>query len=272
MKKIILPLLLFAFALPLSAASPLNQLDELYNGGQDSQAKNLTERLLKDSKLSPAQKNAIVAYQEIRTILGDQSLSSRKKREALDAAYDAFQKEWSKTTPCADSFYVRGLNRMFAANLVREFSSLNAITTAKDDLIRALNLDENHWGALSELGGIYGYMPEFITFGDKNCAVNLGKRLFALRGSRRDAKQLSALLLRRDDSSRKRVNRIEEQRTAFESATTAFEKAAAFEGSPEATKLFPLEIDDESQAHALMKRFSLTEKEVKGEEPWSRHF
>lgn len=271
-KHLFILLLLTTALLTAYAQTPLNRLDSLYFDGDVEAASVYAEKVLNDPNQSASQKKAVSAYLEMRRFLTDTTLSGREKRTGLDACLLLAEEAATSDPVCADAYYARGLNRMFAANLVREFSSLNNITDARDDFIRAYNLDKHHYGSLSELSGIYGYMPEFITFGDRNIAVNLSKQLYVLRGSQRDARQLAALLLRRNWSLRKRNGMQDEMKTAFSAARTPFEAAAAFEGSPECQALFPVSADDKSEAAILTEKFQLTSSEVTGETAWSRDF
>lgn len=254
----------------LIAQSPLNLLDSYYGAGEKEKADSYAESVLNDDGQSLSQKKAVASYLEIRRILGDSTLSDREKRNRLDRAMPTAADAVKSTPVCADAYYVRGLNRMFAANLVREFSSLNHITDAKNDFIRAYNIDKTHYGSLSELSGIYGFMPEFITFGDRNIAVNLSRQLYSLRGSRRDAAQLAALLLRRNWSAKKRNNNRKTAEAAYRDAKSPFETAAAFEGKNPA--ILNTSLDDKQEADALRQKHLLNRNEIAGETAWNRDF
>ena len=204
MRKHFILLLLTTALLTAYAQTPLNRLDSLYFDGDVEAASVYAEKVLNDPNQSASQKKAVSAYLEMRRFLTDTTLSGREKRTGLDACLPLAEEAATSDPVCADAWYARALNRMFAANMVREFSSLEAITAAKDDFIRAINADPNHFGSLAELSGIYGHMPELITFGDRSTAVSLSKQLYAIRGTKRDAQQLVSLLLRRDWSLRKR--------------------------------------------------------------------
>lgn len=261
---------LFMAGFGLNAQSLLNRLDTFYFNGEKQKAIDYAESLLTSTALSDSERKAVSAYMKIKEILGNTSLSDSEKRDCLDKALPLATEAVNTTPVCADAFYVRGLNRMFAANLVREFSSLNNITSAKNDFVNAFNLDKNHYGCLSELAGIYGYMPELITFGDRNIAVNLSKKLYSIRGTRRDACQLAALLLRRNWSLKKRNGMKEKAKAAFKAANSPFAAAAAFEGSEEADKFFKSESGDRNEAEILCQTFSLSQEEITGETAWSR--
>lgn len=267
----ILPLLTTAL-LTAYAQTPLNRLDSLYFDGDVEAASVYAEKVLNDPNQSASQKKAVSAYLEMRRFLTDTTLSGREKRTGLDACLLIAEEAATSDPVCADAWYARALNRMFAANMVREFSSLEAITAAKDDFIRAINADPNHFGSLAELSGIYGHMPELITFGDRSTAVSLSKQLYAIRGTKRDAQQLVSLLLRRDWSLRKREKELPSQESAFAAAKSPFEAAAAFEGSFEAKTLFGAATDDRTEAARISEKFHLTPSEIDGENAWSRDF
>lgn len=273
--KFFLPLLIFStITMSVNSQSPLNRLDSYFLAGEKDKAAAYAESILNDAKQTLSQKKAVASYLEIRRILGDKTLSDREKRNRLDNGMTAATEAVNASPVCADAYYARGLNRMFAANLVREFSSLNNITDAKDDFIRTYNLDKTHYGSLCELSGIYGYMPELITFGDRNIAVNLSKQLYSIRGSKRDAAQLAALLLRRDWSAKKRNSNRSTAKEAYQIAKSPFEAAAAFEGK-ESGKNITSEsdsVDDRREADALCRKHSLTAEEITGETAWSRDF
>ena len=202
-KRLFILTLMTAAALAAYAQTPLNRLDSFYFAGETEAAAAYAEEVLGDPQQSVSQKKAVSAYLEMRRFLTDATLSGREKRTGLDACLPLAEEAVTSEPVCADAWYARALNRMFAANMVREFSSLEAITAAKNDFIRAVNADPNHFGSLAELSGIYGHMPELITFGDRSTAVSLSKQLYAIRGTKRDAQQLVSLLLRRDWSLRK---------------------------------------------------------------------
>lgn len=263
-------LFFFLTGLILNAQSPLNRLDTFYFNGEKQKAIDYAESLLNSTSLSDSGKKAVAAYMEIKRILGNDTLSDGKKRDCLDVALPLATEAVNTNPVCADAYYARGLNRMFAANLVREFSSLNNITSARDDFVNAFNLDNSHYGCLSELAGIYGYMPELITFGDRNIAVNLSKKLYSIRGTRRDACQLAALLLRRNWSPKKRNGMKEKAKTAFEKSASSFDAAASFEGSEEADKFFRSDDSDRNEAENLCRTFNLSLEEITGERAWSR--
>ena len=240
-KRLFILTLMTAAALAAYAQTPLNRLDSFYFAGETEAAAAYAEEVLGDPQQSVSQKKAVSAYLEMRRFLTDATLSGREKRTGLDA-------------------------------MVREFSSLEAITAAKDDFIRAINADPNHFGSLAELSGIYGHMPELITFGDRSTAVSLSKRLYAARGNERDARQLASLLLRRGWSSRKREKELPNQKAAFSAAQSPFEAAASFEGSPEAKTLFGEPADDRTEAVRISEKFHLTPADTDGEKAWSRDF
>lgn len=274
MSKNALLSLIFSLLLPttLFAQTPLNRLDELFLSRRNDEAQTAAQALLADSAQSDSQKKATEAYLQMVRILSDSALSGKEKRAGLDEALKIADAAVASSPTAPDAYYARALNRMFAANMVREFSSLNAITAAKEDFVLAINADPDHFGALSELSGVYGYMPEWITFGDRNIAVNLAKTLYQRRGSRRDAQQLAALLLRRRWSDKKRsAAESENQKVAAE---TAFAAAVAFEGSPLSKQLHEGKTfaDDKSEADYLIQKFSLSADEVSGESAWNRPF
>lgn len=271
-KHLFILLLLTTALLTAYAQTPLNRLDSLYFDGDVEAASVYAEKVLNDPNQSASQKKAVSAYLEMRRFLTDTTLSGREKRTGLDACLLLAEEAATSDPVCADAYYARGLNRMFAANLVREFSSLNNITDARDDFIRAYNLDKHHYGSLSELSGIYGYMPEFITFGDRNIAVNLSKQLYHIRGSRRDACQLAALLFRRDWSARKRNSNRSTVTDAYRTAASPFEAAASFEGSGQTVLTENNPDDDRKEAESLCRKHSLTFAEINGETAWSRDF
>ena len=259
----ILPLLTTAL-LTAYAQTPLNRLDSLYFDGDVEAASVYAEKVLNDPNQSASQKKAVSAYLEMRRFLTDTTLSGREKRTGLDACLLLTEEAVTSEPVCADAWYARALNRMFAANMVREFSSLEAIT--------AINADPNHFGSLAELSGIYGHMPELITFGDRSTAVSLSKQLYAIRGTKRDAQQLVSLLLRRDWSLRKREKELPSQESAFAAAKSPFEAAASFEGSFEAKTLFGVPTDDRTEAVRISEKFHLTPADTDGEKAWSRDF
>lgn len=269
---LLISIVICAVTAAANAQSPLNRLDSYYFSGENNKASEYADSVLNDGSLSFSQKKAVSVYLETRRILCDPSLSGREKRNRLDSGMKAADEAVSSDPVCADAYYARGLNRMFAANLVREFSSLNNITDARDDFIRAYNLDKHHYGSLSELSGIYGYMPEFITFGDRNIAVNLSKQLYHIRGSRRDACQLAALLFRRDWSARKRNSNRSTVTDAYRTAASPFEAAASFEGSGQTVVTENNPDDDRKEAESLCRKHSLTFAEISGETAWSRDF
>ena len=255
-KRLFILTLMTAAALAAYAQTPLNRLDSFYFAGETEAAAAYAEEVLGDPQQSVSQKKAVSAYLEMRRFLTDATLSGREKRTGLDACLPLAEEAVTSEPVCADAWYARALNRMFAANMVREFSSLEAITAAKNDFIRAVNADPNHFGSLAELSGIYGHMPELITFGDRSTAVSLSKQLYAIRGTKRDAQQLVSLLLRRDWSLRK----------------SPFETAASFEGSPEAETFFGEPADDRTEAVRISEKFHLTPADTDGEKAWSRDF
>ena len=169
-KRLFILTLMTAAALAAYAQTPLNRLDSFYFAGETEAASVYAEKVLNDPNQSASQKKAVSAYLEMRRFLTDATLSGREKRTGLDACLLLAEEAATSDPVCADAWYARALNRMFAANMVREFSSLEAITAAKDDFIRAINADPNHFGSLAELSGIYGHMPELITFGDRSPA------------------------------------------------------------------------------------------------------
>ena len=170
MRKHFILLLLTTALLTAYAQTPLNRLDSLYFDGDVEAASVYAEKVLNDPNQSASQKKAVSAYLEMRRFLTDTTLSGREKRTGLDACLPLAEEAATSDPVCADAWYARALNRMFAANMVREFSSLEAITAAKDDFIRAINADPNHFGSLAELSGIYGHMPELIT--SNNCTLS----------------------------------------------------------------------------------------------------
>lgn len=271
-KHLFILLLLTTALLTAYAQTPLNRLDSFYFAGETEAAAAYAEEVLGDPQQSVSQKKAVSAYLEMRRFLTDTTLSGREKRTGLDACLPLAEEAVTSEPVCADAWYARALNRMFAANMVREFSSLEAITAAKNDFIRAVNADPNHFGSLAELSGIYGHMPELITFGDRSTAVSLSKQLYAIRGTKRDAQQLVSLLLRRDWSLRKREKELPNQKAAFSAAQSPFEAAASFEGSPEAETLFGEPADDRTEAVRISEKFHLTPADTDGEKAWSRDF
>lgn len=271
-KRLFILTLMTAAALAAYAQTPLNRLDSFYFAGETEAASVYAEKVLNDPNQSASQKKAVSAYLEMRRFLTDATLSGREKRTGLDACLPLAEEAVTSEPVCADAWYARALNRMFAANMVREFSSLEAITAAKDDFIRAINADPNHFGSLAELSGIYGHMPELITFGNRSTAVSLSKRLYAARGNERDARQLASLLLRRGWSSRKREKELPNQKAAFSAAQSPFEAAASFEGSPEAETFFGEPADDRTEAVRISEKFHLTPADTDGEKAWSRDF
>ena len=152
-KHFILPLLTTAL-LTAYAQTPLNRLDSLYFDGDVEAASVYAEKVLNDPNQSASQKKAVSAYLEMRRFLTDTTLSGREKRTGLDACLPLAEEAATSDPVCADAWYARALNRMFAANMVREFSSLEAITAAKDDFIRAINADPNH-------SAVWQNFPEF---------------------------------------------------------------------------------------------------------------
>ena len=247
-KRLFILTLMTAAALAAYAQTPLNRLDSFYFAGETEAASVYAEKVLNDPNQSASQKKAVSAYLEMRRFLTDATLSGREKRTGLDACLLLAEEAATSDPVCADAWYARALNRI------------------------AINADPNHFGSLAELSGIYGHMPELITFGDRSTAVSLSKRLYAARGNERDARQLASLLLRRGWSSRKREKELPNQKAAFSAAQSPFEAAASFEGSPEAETFFGEPADDRTEAVRISEKFHLTPADTDGEKAWSRDF
>lgn len=139
---------------------------------------------------------------------------------------------------------------------------LNALfkaTDVRDLLVEAINIDQDYADAYYVLGQLYDQVPGFISFGNMDFAVSLGRKAVYLRERQVSAgvherlnydyyTELAKHLYKRNWMAVKRIREIDKKKRQLESAQSVLDKSCYFEATVQLK-----DMSDRDEAVQLLK-------------------
>jgi tetratricopeptide (TPR) repeat protein len=257
-----------AIGFPLVAAhadlaETLRKVDDLHEQGAYADC----VKLLADSLpgVSAPKDKAEVLWRMARGTLelGDQSDNSKAPVASTLKIFEegeAYATRAIEADPQnADAYYYKGSNIGRWGQVKGILDSLFKAGPMRDQLEKALDIRPDFSDAYYVLGQLYDQVPGFISFGNMDYAVSLGRKSVDLRvrevqnGVKKELgydyyTELGKHLWKRGWSAQQRLNEQKNKRTRAASAKTILEKAFYYEGEIELKNL-----TDKEEAKAMLQ-------------------